>query len=56
MVPKWNEQALAEAMMKFIENPELIEKMGLESYRIAQEKFDVVKVNDKLMGMLGVIP
>lgn len=52
VVPKWDEQALAEAMIKFIEQPELIEKMGLESYRIAQEKFDVVKVNDRLMNMI----
>lgn len=53
IVPKWDEKALAKTMIKFIETPELIEKMGLESYRIAQEKFDVVKVNDRLMNMIG---
>src|SRR5690554_28938 len=54
VVPKWDEQALAEAMIKFIEQSELIKKMGLESYRIAQEKFDVAKVNQRLLNMLGL--
>lgn len=54
IVPKWDEKALAEAMIKFIEQPELIEKMGLESYRIAQDKFDVAKVNQRLLNMLGL--
>ncbi|MFY9178631.1 MAG: glycosyltransferase family 4 protein [Venatoribacter sp.] len=54
IVPKWDEKALAEDMVKFIEQPELIEKMGLESYRIAQEKFDVVKANKKLVKILEI--
>lgn len=54
VVPKWDEKALAEAMFTFIEQPELIEKMGLESYRIAQDKFDVAKVNQRLLNMLGL--
>lgn len=54
IVPKWDEKALAKAMIRFIETPELIEKMGLESYRIAQEKFDVVEVNKKLVQILGL--
>lgn len=54
IVPKWDAQALADAMMKCIEQPELVEKMGLESYRIAQEKFDVVRVNAKLFEILDV--
>lgn len=54
IVPKWDEKALSKTMIKFIENSELIEKMGLESYRIAQEKFDVVEVNKKLVQILGL--
>lgn len=54
MVPRWNEQALAEAMIKLIKQPKLIEKMGLESYKIAQEKFDAAKVNIRLIKMLGL--
>lgn len=56
IVPKWNAQALAETMIKFIEQPGLIDKMGLESFKIAQEKFDVVKVNIRLIEMLGLGP
>ncbi|AKX54028.1 glycosyltransferase family 4 protein [Thiopseudomonas alkaliphila] len=52
LVPKWDVPALAGAMNKFIENPSLISEMGKESYRIAQEKFDVNIVNKRLISML----
>lgn len=54
LVEKWNPQALAEKMMYFIEHPEEIRKMGNESYKIAQEKFDAEKVNKRLINMLGL--
>ena len=54
LVEKWNPQALAEKMIYFIEHPEQIEKMGIESYKIAQEKFDADKVNKRLLNMLGL--
>ncbi|WAI88439.1 N,N'-diacetylbacillosaminyl-diphospho-undecaprenol alpha-1,3-N-acetylgalactosaminyltransferase [Psychrobacter sp. SC65A.3] len=54
LVEKWNPQALAEKMIYFIEHPEQIKKMGYESYKIAQEKFDVDKVNKRLIDMLGL--
>ena len=54
LVPKWNPQALAEKMIYFIENPEQIQAMGEESYKIAQEKFDARKVNERLLKILGV--
>lgn len=54
IVPKWNPQALAEKMVHFIENPEQIQVMGEESYKIAQEKFDARKVNERLLKILGV--
>lgn len=54
LVPKWNPEALAEKMIYFIEYPEQIEKMGYESYKIAQEKFDADKVNKRLINMLGL--
>ena len=41
-------------MIYFIEHPEEIKKMGYESYRIAQEKFDADKVNKRLIDMLGL--
>lgn len=52
LVPPRNPQALAEAMLRFIEEPELIQSMGKASQRIAQERFDVHKVNDRLMAVL----
>lgn len=54
LVEKWNPQALADKMIYFIEHPEQIEKMGYESYKIAQEKFDADKVNKRLLDILGL--
>ena len=54
LVEKWNPQALAEKMIYFIEHPEEIKKMGYESYKIAQDKFDAHKVNKRLIDMLGL--
>ena len=54
LVEKWNPQALAEKMIYFIEHPEEIKKMGYESYKIAQDKFDSHKVNKRLINMLGL--
>ncbi|VXB17261.1 Glycosyl transferase family 1 [Enhydrobacter sp. AX1] len=54
IVPKWNPQALAEKMIYLIENPKKIIEMGEESYKIAQEKFDARKVNERLLKILGV--
>ena len=54
LVEKWNPQALADKVIYFIENPEQIQKMGDESYKIAQEKFDADKVNQRLLNILGL--
>lgn len=54
LVEKWNPQALAEKMIYFIQHPEEIKKMGYESYKIAQDKFDADKVNKRLINMLGL--
>ena len=51
---KWNPEALAEKMIYFIEHPEHIEKMGYESYKMAQDKFDAEKVNQRLLNILGL--
>lgn len=52
LVEKWNSQALGEKMIYFIEHPEEIEKMGHESYKMAQEKFDANEVNERLLNIL----
>ena len=54
LVPKWDPEALAEKMIYFIEHPEQIQVMGAESYKIAVEKFDAEKVNQRLVNILGL--
>lgn len=54
LVPKWNPEALAEKMIYFIEHPEQIPLMGAESYKLAVNKFDAEKVNERLMRILGL--
>lgn len=54
LVPKWDANALAEKMIYFIEHPEQINIMGLESHKMALEKFDAIKVNHKLCDILGI--
>jgi glycosyltransferase involved in cell wall biosynthesis len=49
LIEPWSATALAEKMIYFIEHPEAIEVMGLESYTIAQERYDATKVNAQLM-------
>ncbi|HJF26966.1 MAG TPA: glycosyltransferase family 4 protein [Acinetobacter lwoffii] len=54
LVPKWNPEALAEKMIYFIEHPEKISLMGNESYKVATEKFDADKVNQRLIRILDI--
>jgi glycosyltransferase involved in cell wall biosynthesis len=49
LVPVRDADALARAMARFVEAPELISAMGRESRRIAQEKYDVHKVNQVIL-------
>jgi len=55
LVPVKDSRALAEAMERFIDNPDLIERMGRESRRIAEEKYDVHKVNNVINRAMGLI-
>ena len=54
LVQKWQPHALAEKMLYFIEHPEQIEKMGYESYKIAKDRFDANKVNQRLLKLMGL--
>lgn len=54
LVPKWDAQTLAQRMCYFIENPEKVNQMGLESYKMALQYYDVKKVNDKLFAIMGL--
>lgn len=49
LVPPRDVEALVAAMERFIKEPALIETMGKESRRLAEERFDVRKVNARLM-------
>ena len=55
VVPRWDPEALADKMCYFIENPSQINLMGLESFKIAQNKFDSDKINSKLLDIMGLI-
>jgi len=54
LVPVRNVDALVSAMERFINEPELIERMGKESRRIAEERFDVHKINQVLLEAMGL--
>jgi len=49
LIPVKNPEALAQTMINFIESPELISKMGIESRKIAEERFNVHIINKKIL-------
>ena len=54
LVPVRDSVALADAMMRFIRKPELIETMGKASRALAVERFDVHKVNAVILATMGI--
>jgi glycosyltransferase involved in cell wall biosynthesis len=54
LVPKKSAEALAERMIWFIENQDEWQRMGIESRKMAEEKFDVHKVNDSLLEIMNL--
>jgi glycosyltransferase involved in cell wall biosynthesis len=54
LVPAFDVDRLSEKMIWFIKNPERIESMGFASRCIAEEKFDVHKVNAKMLKIMGI--
>jgi len=54
LVPVRDVEALVSAMERFINEPELIERMGKESRRIAEERFNVHKINKVLLEAMGL--
>ena len=54
LVPVKDAAALANAMLKFIEQPELIAKMGKRSREVAEQKYDVEIVNKQMLEGLGL--
>lgn len=54
LVPVRDAAALARALQEFVTQPALIERMGRESRRIAEEKYDVRKVNGVILETIGL--
>ena len=54
LAPVKDADALAEAMQKFIDEPELIAKMGCAARQVAMDKFDVNAVNQMMLTEMGI--
>jgi glycosyltransferase involved in cell wall biosynthesis len=54
LVPVKNPHALANAILQFIEFPELVASMGASSRCIAETKFEVGKVNSAMISAMGL--
>ena len=54
LVPARDVDALAEAMERFVVNPELVCRMGAQSRRLAEERFDVERVDATILREMGL--
>ena len=54
LVPVKDAKALEEAMLKFVEKPETVALMGKASLELCKEKFEVGKVNEKMMSTMKI--
>lgn len=52
LIPPWSCSALSNRMKCFLDNPDLAVKMGAESRLLAEEKYCVIKANEKLVSCL----
>jgi glycosyltransferase involved in cell wall biosynthesis len=53
LVPVHDPKALAEAMIRFVEDPALLKEFGRMSRQLAERRFDIHKVNQQIMRTLG---
>jgi glycosyltransferase involved in cell wall biosynthesis len=56
LVPPRDVDALVRAMERFILQPELIITMGQASRKLAEERFDVHKTNQRILEVMGISP
>ena len=56
LVPPRDVDALVRAMERFIQQPELILSMGQASRKLAEERFDVHKINQRILEVMGISP
>ncbi|GGA42525.1 glycosyl transferase [Pelagibacterium lentulum] len=54
LVPPRDAEALAAAMRRFIDRPDLIALMGVESRKLVEERFDVRMVNATMIAEIGL--
>lgn len=54
LIPPQNVTSLIEAMEKFIQSPELVDKMGHASRQLAEERFDVRQVNATILKAMAL--
>lgn len=54
LVPARNAAALSEAMLKLIEHPEFLKPMGVRGRQMAEEKFDVHKINTVILQAMDI--
>jgi glycosyltransferase involved in cell wall biosynthesis len=55
LMPPRDVDALIAAMERFILQPDLIIQMGQASRKLAEERFDVHKINRRILAVLGVV-
>jgi glycosyltransferase involved in cell wall biosynthesis len=54
LVPVRDVSSLSKAMLRFLENPDLVHIMGMAGRKIAEMKYDVRKVNENIARILGL--
>jgi glycosyltransferase involved in cell wall biosynthesis len=54
LVPVRDAAALAGAMLRFIEEPDLAVSMGAASRRFAEERFDIDRISTTMLGVMGI--
>ena len=54
LVPPRDVDALVAAMERFVQQPELIVSMGQASRKLAEERFDVHKINQRILEVMGI--
>lgn len=55
LVPVRDIGALVEAMARFVRQPDLMEKMGKTSRQLAEERFDVHRINQVILQEMGIL-
>lgn len=52
LIPPWRADLLAERMLRFVRNPDLAVGMGRASRDMAERRFDVLTVNERLKALI----